>query len=159
MDALDIEIIEWVAFAKGDIIGHLFHGNQHTGGTGTSTIPRQSDPNRYQSEGRYGDDLGAKAQQLAQNPTPEGHQALATAHQAQADQLREEIKSASGEKARALEHAATAHETASLAHKNASEAMTNPVLSGNSEYLHSASDNAAYISQMATDRTNSAREI
>jgi len=42
------EIVEWILLSK-ETSGHVFHGNQHTGGIGGADKPvRQRDPNRFQ---------------------------------------------------------------------------------------------------------------
>jgi len=158
MDELDLEIIEWVAFAKGDFLGHIFHGNQHTMGEGgaTATMPRRVDPGRYQSSGRFGESLGSKAVHVAQNPTPLGHRTLASAHQAAANALREEASKASGEKATLLGHAADSHERAAEAHENAASNYGNRITSGIEGYNQDASTDAAEASQTASERTTDA---
>jgi hypothetical protein len=67
--ALDTEILGWILVAKGgDVVGHEFHGNQHTGGIGGGgEPPRQSDPGRNQvSEDRYKSPHGEEPQNVPQ---------------------------------------------------------------------------------------------
>jgi hypothetical protein len=156
MDALDQEIYEWVLFAKGDFLGHLFHGNQFDrGGGGTATVPRRSDAGRnVVSPDRYGNDLSEKADELAKNPTPEGHEALAKAHAQVAGELHQLASQSSGTKASYLEHAAIAHENASLAHETAAHNYSNPITSKVEGYNQNVSQQAIGRTQVASERTD-----
>ena len=156
MSNLDSEILQWVQFAKAeealekDFFGHLFHGNQHTDAEGAGS---SAPSNRYQVSGRF-QPLASRAQELAKNPTAQGHRELSAQHTEQAKALRELAATAKPEQAKMLENAARAHEVAALTHMNTAQAHENRITAG--KYANEVSEGAVNGSQMADERTATA---
>jgi len=150
---LDSEILQWVQFAKAeealekDFFGHLFHGNQHTDAEGAGS---SAPSDRYQVSGRFGS-LAPRAQELAKNPSAQGHRELSAQHAEQAKALRELATTAKPEKAKLLEEAATAHEGAAGVHLTTAKNHENRITAG--DYANGASVIAVTRSQLADERT------
>lgn len=113
-----------VPVEKGDLLGHIFHGNQHQAGEGGGAevkAPRRIDTSRFQTIGRY----GTQAKTMLQKPDAPTHRAFVDAHAKSASALRKMAEDERGirkpdeEKIKALENAAQHHDFAASQHEDA----------------------------------------
>ena len=118
------EIIEWLSLYK-DFFGHVFHGNQHTGGEGGAP----ADPNRFHvSPDRFQPEEQARtvvgmSRTLNKHSTPEQMRVVASAHKDMAD-----LHASRGEKDAAHAHSLAAfqfEQAAKSKEAGDSEALSN----------------------------------
>jgi hypothetical protein len=82
-DNLNAEILSWVLIAKGDVVGHEFHGNQYTAAAEAKRLTGLAESFNLNKD-RFSDlDKIKQHEQLA-----DGHAALAEQHKAMAEKLR-----------------------------------------------------------------------
>jgi hypothetical protein len=111
MDKLDSEIIKWVQVAKGDVVGHPFHGNQYIL-TASEIVANKA----RELEGvvsAQGDDINRSAEHDEMKKT---HLALSN------DLARKADEASSPEEKKALLEASQAHRDAYIEHLGASDA-------------------------------------
>lgn len=144
-----------VDFTKGDLLGHIFHGNQHSKGEGGGKPKpiRQIDTGRFQVEPDRYTLVGPMAREHAKKPTIEGHHDLALLHREAASGLMQMKEGSSEARQSALHDAAKAHADAAEWHEIAAGNYTNGVMNGDANYLKEGSDFASSMSDRADSRT------
>ena len=141
---------------KGDLLGHIFHGNQHSKGEGGGKPLRQVDTGRFQIDSDRYTVVGPRAHDHAEHPTPEGHADLASLHREAASGLEQMRANSSPKRLNALDEAIKAHNEAAEWHNIAAGNYGDKLLADKPDYLKNGSDFAAQMSDRADIRTKDA---
>ena len=160
MTNLNSEILNWIQFAKGDVMGHEFHGNQHV------SAQQVSDAQQTATSAKH---LAIAAREGVKNPrqgrlTPDGTYVkgfserelnrLGALHASAEMEHRQMSEDTTGMVSRMHDQAATAHAIASdTAHKEAEKVKNDPYSTDSQMHVALASEEAAGQSRNALTAT------